>query len=155
MYQKFPNDINAQITYAVTLQQTDNQIDALNLYKKILNNNPSNYQLQLSCGHLYKNFGDIDNSINSYKKSYEINNFCGDAYWSLANLKTYTFDDNEIIKLEEMVLDEYLDQEEKIYMHFALGKAYEDVSDYKKSFNHYKQGNDLKLPYTKYKTKDL
>ena len=36
MYQKFPNDINAQITYAVTLQQTDNQIDALNLYKKIL-----------------------------------------------------------------------------------------------------------------------
>ena len=70
-------------------------------------------------------------------------------------VKTYTFDDNEIIKLEEMVLDEYLDQEEKIYMHFALGKAYEDISDYKKSFNHYKQGNDLKLPYTKYKTKDF
>ena len=155
MYQKFPNDINAQITYAVTLQQTDNQQDALNLYKNILNNNPSNYQLHLSCGHLYKNFGEIDNSINAYKKSYKINNFCGDAYWSLANLKTYTFDDNEIIKLEEMVLDEYLDQEEKIYMHFALGKAYEDISDYKKSFNHYKQGNDLKLPYTKYKTKDF
>ena len=36
MYEKFPNDINAQITYAVTLQQTDNQIDALNLYKKFL-----------------------------------------------------------------------------------------------------------------------
>ncbi len=155
MHQKFPNDINAQITYAVTLQQTDNQQDALNLYKNILNNNPSNYQLHLSCGHLYKNFGEIDNSINAYKKSYKINNFCGDAYWSLANLKTYKFDDNEIIKLEEMVLDEYLDQEEKIYMHFALGKAYEDISDYKKSFNHYKQGNDLKLPYTKYKTKDF
>ena len=155
MYEKFPSDINAQITYAVTLQQTDNQQDALSLYKNILKNNPSNYQLHLSCGHLYKNFGEIDNSINSYKKSYKINNFCGDAYWSLANLKTYTFDDNEIIKLEEMVLDEYLDQEEKIYMHFALGKAYEDISDYKKSFNHYKQGNDLKLPYTKYKTKDF
>lgn len=155
MHQKFPNDINAQITYAVTLQQTDNQQDALNLYKNILNNNPSNYQLHLSCGHLYKNFGEIDNSINAYKKSYKINNFCGDAYWSLANLKTYTFDNNEIIKLEEMVLDEYLDQEEKIYMHFALGKAYEDISDYKESFNHYKQGNDLKLPYTKYKTKDF
>ena len=54
-----------------------------------------------------------------------------------------------------MVLDEYIDQEEKIYMHFALGKAYEDISDYKKSFNHYKKGNDLKLPYTKYKTKDF
>ena len=155
MYSKFTNDINAEITYAVTLQQTDNQIEALDLYKKILKKNPANYQLYLSCGHLYKNFGEIKNSIISYKKSYEINNYCGDAYWSLANLKTYNFNDSEIKKLEEMVLDEYINDEEKIYMHFALGKAYEDMSEYKISFNHYKQGNDLKLPYTKYKTKDF
>ena len=37
---------------------------------------------------------------------------------------------------------------------FCSWKAYEDISEYKKSFDHYKQGNDLKLPYTKYKTKD-
>ena len=152
---KFPNDINAQITYAATLQQTDNQHEALNLYKEILNKYPSNYQILLSCGHLYKNFGQIDKSIISYKKSYKINNFCGDAFWSLANLKTYTFDDNEIKSLEDMVLDEYVNDIEKIYMHFALGKAYEDMSEYKISFNHYKQGNDLKLPYTKYRTKDF
>ena len=152
---KFPNDINAQITYAATLQQTDNQHEALNLYKEILNKYPSNYQILLSCGHLYKNFGQIDKSITSYKKSYKINNFCGDAFWSLANLKTYTFDDNEIKSLEDMVLDEYVNDIEKIYMHFALGKAYEDMSEYKISFNHYKQGNDLKLPYTKYRTKDF
>ena len=152
---KFPNDINAQITYAATLQQTDNQHEALNLYKEILNKYPSNYQILLSCGHLYKNFGQIDKSIISYKKSYKINNFYGDAYWSLANLKTYTFDDNEIKSLEDMVLDEYVNDIEKIYMHFALGKAYEDMSEYKISFNHYKQGNDLKLPYTKYRTKDF
>ena len=109
----------------------------------------------MSCGHLYKNFGEIENSIISYKKSYEINNFCGDAYWSLANLKTYNFDDSEIKKLEEMVLDEYINDEEKIYMHFALGKAYEDASEYDRSFSHYKKGNDLKLPYTKYETKDF
>jgi tetratricopeptide (TPR) repeat protein len=155
MYEKFTNDINAQITYAVTLQQTDNQLEALDLYKEILKKNPANYQLLLSCGHLYKNFGEIENSIISYKKSYEINNFCGDAYWSLANLKTYNFNDSEIKKLEEMVLDEYINDEEKIYMHFALGKAYEDASEYEKSFNHYKQGNDLKLPYTKYQTEDI
>jgi len=152
---KFPNDKNAQITYAATLQQTDNQHEALNLYKQILNKYPSNYQILLSCGHLYKNFGQIDKSIISYKKSYKINNFYGDAYWSLANLKTYTFDDNEIKSLEDMVLDEYVNDIEKIYMHFALGKAYEDMSEYKISFNHYKQGNDLKLPYTKYRTKDF
>ena len=45
MYSKFTDDINAEITYAVTLQQTDNQIEALDLYKKILSINTSNYQL--------------------------------------------------------------------------------------------------------------
>jgi hypothetical protein len=39
--------------------------------------------------------------------------------------KNLYFDDSEIKKLEEMVLDEYINDEEKIYMHFALGKAYE------------------------------
>ena len=70
-----------QITYAVTLQQTDNQIEALDLYKKILEKNPCKLSTSLFVlWTSYKNFGEIENSIISYKKSYEINNFCGDAY---------------------------------------------------------------------------
>ena len=155
MYKQYPDAIDAQLTYAVTLQQTDNQDEALELYKKLLDKHPASYHVYLSIGHLYKNFGNIDKSIKSYKQSYKINNQCGEAYWSLANLKTYKFDDKEIRNLEDMVLNEYINNEEKIPMHFALGKAFEDEGDYKKSFNHYELGNNLKIPFTKFTSDDF
>ena len=155
MYKQYPDAIDAQLTYAVTLQQTDNQDEALELYKKLLDKHPASYHVYLSIGHLYKNFGSIDKSIKSYKQSYKINNQCGEAYWSLANLKTYKFDDKEIRNLEHMVLNEYINNEEKIPMHFALGKAFEDEGDYKKSFNHYELGNNLKIPFTKFTSDDF
>ena len=155
MYKQYPDAIDAQLTYAVTLQQTDNQDEALELYKKLLDKHPASYHVYLSIGHLYKNFGSIDKSIKSYKQSYKINNQCGEAYWSLANLKTYKFDDKEIRNLEDMVLNEYINNEEKIPMHFALGKAFEDEGDYKKSFNHYELGNNLKIPFTKFTSNDF
>ncbi len=155
MYKQYPDAIDAQLTYAVTLQQTDNQDEALELYKKLLDKHPASYHVYLSIGHLYKNFGSIDKSIKSYKQSYKINNQCGEAYWSLANLKTYKFDDKEIRNLEDMVLNEYINNEEKIPMHFALGKAFEDEGDYKKSFNHYELGNNLKIPFTKFTSDDF
>jgi tetratricopeptide (TPR) repeat protein len=155
MYKQYPDAIDAQLSYAVTLQQTDNQDEALELYKKLLDKHPASYHVYLSIGHLYKNFGSIDKSIKSYKQSYKINNQCGEAYWSLANLKTYKFDDKEIRNLEDMVLNEYINNEEKIPMHFALGKAFEDEGDYKKSFNHYELGNNLKIPFTKFTSNDF
>jgi tetratricopeptide (TPR) repeat protein len=155
MYKQYPDAIDAQLTYAVTLQQTDNQDEALELYKKLIDKHPASYNVYLSIGHLYKNFGSIDKSIKSYKQSYKINNQCGEAYWSLANLKTYKFDDKEIRNLEDMVLNEYINNEEKIPMHFALGKAFEDEGDYKKSFNHYELGNNLKIPFTKFTSNDF
>jgi tetratricopeptide (TPR) repeat protein len=135
---------------AITLQQTDKQSEAKTLYKKILDIDPNNYQSMVSIGHLYKNIGDIDKSISMYKKSYNTNRYFGDAYWSLANLKTYSFSDKELNSLEEMVSDEYFQSDEKIYMHFALGKAYEDLKFFDKSFSNYKTGNELKLPNTKF-----
>ncbi len=155
LYDKNENNISVQTCYAITLQQTDNQKEALKLYSKILEKNPNIPNLLLSRGHLYKNFGQINKSIESYKSAYQLNKSFGDSYWSLANLKTYKFTQKEISLLKDMVNDEFISDEEKIFMHFALGKSYEDINDYKKSFDHYNLGNQLKLPYTKYKSQEF
>ena len=107
----------------------------------------------LSKGHLLKTFGNLKESVKSYKSSYKIDKYFGDAYWSLANLKTYAFSDQEIKSLEKMVKDIYLNENEKTYMHFALGKAFEDSKDYQKSFHHYKAGNDIKKQNIKFDLK--
>ena len=150
LYKKNPDDLSCMSIMAITFQQTDKQSEAKTLYKKILDIDPNNYQSMVSIGHLYKNIGNIDKSISMYKKSYNANRYFGDAYWSLANLKTYSFSAKELNSLEEMVADEHLQNDEKIYMHFALGKAYEDLKFFDKSFSNYKTGNELKLPNTKF-----
>ena len=49
-----------------------------------------------------------------------------------------------------MIDDEYLNNSEKLYMNFALGKAYEDRDEFELSFKHYQSGNVLKKQFTKF-----
>ena len=153
LYKKDSENLQFMIAYAVTLQQTNKQEEALNIYNKVLEIDKNNPEVLLSKGHLLKTFGNLKESIKSYKSSYNIDKYYGDAYWSLANLKTYIFSDKEIKSLEKMVKDMYLNENEKTYMHFALGKAFEDCKDYKKSFYHYKLGNDIKKQSIKFDLK--
>tara|TARA_B100000963_G_scaffold41413_1_gene30764 strand:+ start:124 stop:2079 length:1956 start_codon:yes stop_codon:yes gene_type:complete len=153
LYKKDKNNLRFMIAYAVTLQQTNKQEEALELYNKILNIDKKNPEILVSKGHLQKTFGDLKGSIDSYKKSYKIDQYYGDAYWSLANLKTYKFNDEEIMQLEKMTQDEFINDNEKIYMSFALGKAFEDIGEYDKSFINYQNGNSLKKEFTKFDLK--
>jgi len=153
LYKKDEENLQFMIAYAVTLQQTNRQEEALNIYNKVLEVDKNNPDVLLSKGHLLKTFGNVKESIKSYKSSYKIDKYFGDAYWSLANLKTYVFSDQEIKSLEKMVKDIYLNENEKTYMHFALGKAFEDSKDYQKSFHHYKAGNDIKKQNIKFDLK--
>ena len=153
LYKKDKKNLQFMIAYAVTLQQTNKQEEALNIYNKVLEVDKNNPDVLLSKGHLLKTFGNVKESIESYKSSYNIDKYFGDAYWSLANLKTYTFSDKEIKSLKKMVKEEYLNENEKTYMHFALGKAFEDSKDYQISFHHYKAGNDIKKQNIKFDLK--
>ena len=153
LYTKDKDNLRFMIAYAVTLQQTNKQEEALELYNKILNIDKKNPEILVSKGHLQKTFGNLKGSIDSYKKSYKIDQYYGDAYWSLANLKTYEFNDEEIRQLEKMTQDEFINDNEKIYMSFALGKAFEDRGEYDKSFRNYQNGNSLKKEFTKFDLK--
>ena len=153
LYSKDKDNLRFMIAYAVTLQQTNKQEEALEIYNKILNIDKKNPEILVSKGHLQKTFGDLKGSIDSYKNSYKIDKYYGDAYWSLANLKTYQFNDEEIMQLEKMTQDEFINDNEKIYMSFALGKAFEDRGEYDKSFTNYQNGNSLKKEFTKFDLK--
>jgi len=143
-YNEDKNNINAMKLLSTALFRTDRYKEAIDIYNEILKLEPKNTDVMLSMGHLYKTSGEIDKSINSYKKAYKTDKYFGDSYWSLANLKTYTFSESEVASLNKMVSDPYVSEDERTFMHFALGKAYEDLNEYEKSFNHYKEGNLIK-----------
>ena len=118
---------------------------ASKIYARLLEEYPEHSRVLLSYGHVLKTEGRQDESIDAYRKSIKIDPRLGEAYWSLANLKTVQFDQNDLAAMEQHVSDAELSKKEQWHFHFALGKAYEDAKEYERSFQHYTDGNALYL----------
>ncbi len=97
----------------------------------------------LQLGHALKAKGDIGQAVVAYQKAYQLNPNYGDAFWSLANTKTYRFSDEEIAQMQAQQDIKDLTITDKVQLHFATGKAFEDREDYKHAFQAYQQGNKL------------
>ena len=139
--------------YGTVLTKLANYEESKNAYLKALNFKSDSPRVHLSLGHVYKTMGEIENSIDSYKNSIIQNKLSGEAYWSLANLKTYSFSENEIKVMEETLKADMSDIE-RSQIHFALGKAYEVKKDFDNSFNNYFKGNEVKKGLIKYSSDD-
>jgi hypothetical protein len=68
----------------------------------------------------------------------------GEAYWSLANLKTFEFKDNDINELTSLLNNKDCKVEDYFHLLFALGKAQEDKNNFEASIAAYVKGNNVK-----------
>lgn len=107
--------------------------------------------LHLSVAHAQKTLGRRAEAIESYRRAIEFRPNFGDAFWSLANLKTYRFSDVEIRQLEIAEADPSTDPADRYHICFALGKAYEDRQQYEKSYRYYERGNALVRARSRYR----
>ncbi|MGB1191006.1 MAG: sulfotransferase family protein, partial [Pseudomonadales bacterium] len=83
-------------------------------------------------------------AIAAYKEAYRARSSFGDAFWSLANLKTYRFEASEVEQMLNFVDSESIPSIDQIHLNFALGKHFEDHQDFEQSFQFYKTGNAVK-----------
>ena len=113
-------------------------------------NSPAAADLHLSIAHSLKTLGRRDQAIDSYNKALAARPNFGDAYWSLANLKTYRFPEAQIEELKRAELDTTLPAIDRYHICFALGKAFEDRRDYATSWHYYERGNAMKRAESRY-----
>jgi tetratricopeptide (TPR) repeat protein len=114
---------------------------ALELYAAVLAQYPHNAKVWMSYGHALKTAGRADECVSTYRKSIELAAHLGEAYWSLANLKTFKFAAADIEAMREQLARADLGAEDRFHFHFALGKALEDDGQFAESFAQYEQGN--------------
>jgi len=139
-----------------TMQTRSSQHEAGILsYNKSIALKDNQPRVHLSLGHIYKTTGEPHLSIKSYKNAIQHDSEFGEAYWSLANLKTYKFSDLEIKNMQIQLKKKNLNEREKVHFLFALGKAFEDTQDYKESFNFYHSGNELNRGRSTYDPKAI
>jgi len=117
---------------------------AIALYRQLLAITPEAAELHVLLAHSLKTLGRRQETIQCYQAAAAARPSFGDAYWSLANLKTYRFSDGEIacMRAAESAPDTQL--VDRYHLCFALGKALEDRGEYAESWRYYERGNTLK-----------
>lgn len=119
--------------------------EALELYSELTECFPDHAKLAMSHAHLLKTVGKQEESVAAYHRALAIQPGLGEVWWSLANLKTFRFSDNDVAAMSDQLLHpEGLSNEDVFHLHFALGKAYEQRGNAEASFDHYTLGNALR-----------
>ncbi len=128
---------------AVILSRVGEYERSSRLYADLVKDYPANPKVWLSYGHVLKTEGRQDESVAAYRHSITLDPAFGEAYWSLANLKTFRFDTDDFAAMRAGVENSSINEENRVHFCFALGKALEDAIDYAASFEHYVKGNAL------------
>jgi tetratricopeptide (TPR) repeat protein len=146
----YPDNHAFQLAFANENVAVGHFDTALETYDRVIQRQPGFAQPYLSRGHALKTIGRVDEAIESYRSAYRIKPDFGDAFWSLANLKTYRFTDEEMARLNERIEDPATSNLDRYHMCFALGAAHEARQDYGPAFSCYEKGNRLKQKDTRY-----
>ncbi len=155
LFKRDPDNPLFQSHYAIESLQTGDFEMALALFDRVLEALPNDPATLTSRGHALKTWGRQEEAIKSYRAALTAKPDLGDAYYALANLKTYKFSDDEV---EAMCAEEARPDaayQDRFHLCFALGKAFEDRGDFEKAFSYYARGNELKRLKSAYRAEDM
>jgi tetratricopeptide (TPR) repeat protein len=149
-----PGNRMYRTTYATAYVGLGDHERALGLYRELVADASQTVQvseLHLSIAHSLKALGRQQEAIDAYRTAAAVRPSYGDAYWSLANLKTYRFTDEEISQMRSQEAAQTTAWTDRFHLCFALGKALEDRSEFAGSFRYYERGNALKKSRSSYR----
>ncbi|MEM9757889.1 MAG: sulfotransferase [Pseudomonadota bacterium] len=127
---------------AANLVELSEHEAALPIFERVLAGKPDHAQARLSYGHALRALGRGDEAIVAYSQAAELG--VGEAYWSLANLKTFRFSDAQIHAMEARLRDEACPFRDYYHLLFALGKAREDRGEHEVAMAAYVKGNQVR-----------
>ncbi len=135
-------------TAAVGLGENERAVE---LYQAMLVQAPDAPDLHLWLGHALKTVGRVPEAVAAYQAAAAARPDFGDAYWSLANLKTYRFSDAEIAQMRAAEAQPAVHPTDRLHLAFALGKAFEDRGEAGEAWAAYERGNALKRAESRYR----
>jgi tetratricopeptide (TPR) repeat protein len=126
----------------------------IGLYEGLLADFAKQPKIWLNYGHALRTVGRRDDAVAAYKRCILLAPDLGDAYWSLANLKVASFTDAEVAAIAGALSREGLTAENRLHMHYALGKALEDRKDHAGAFGSYAKGAALRRAGSSYDARE-
>lgn len=140
---------------AATIARLGNFDEAIALYEDVLARAPKQSRVWMSYGHILKTVGRQADGIAAYRKAIDLNPNLGEAWFSLANLKTVKFDEADIAAMRTALDVPNLREEDRFHLEFALGKAMHDAGETAEAFAFFEAGNAHRLRSQPYNRSDI
>jgi tetratricopeptide (TPR) repeat protein len=118
--------------------------ESIRLYEELLERSPRQASLWTNYGHILKTVGRADDGQRAMRRAIHISPHSGEAWWNLSNLKTTVFDRSDIDAMYAALKSDDSSDQDQLQIHFALGKAFEDLRDAPKAFAHYSEANRIR-----------
>ena len=145
IFEDEPEELGHWNLKAATFGRLGDFEQAIELYEGVLERSPEQPRVWLSYGHMLKTVGRQADGIAAYRKAIALRPVLGEAWWSLANLKTVKFDEADLAAMEQALRSSGLGEEDRFHLDFALGKAMHDAGRADDAFAHYAKANALRL----------
>jgi tetratricopeptide (TPR) repeat protein len=116
---------------------------AAQAYRESIRLNPGVASVHMALAHMLKTIGQQGEALAAYRESVRLKPGLGESYWSMANLKIFRFEPDEVSAMEAQLAGGEVSEQGQVNFHFALGKAHEDEQNYDKAWHHYHTGNQL------------
>ena len=117
---------------------------SIEVMTRLLAEHPKQPKIWLNYGQTLRVTGRVPEAIEAFRHVIALNPRMGEAYWSLADLKTLRFSNAEVAAMRTQLADGALGAEDRLNLHYALGKALEDGGLWEESFQHYAHGAKLR-----------
>ena len=155
---KAPRDPGYRNLQAAILANLGDYSETIRVYEGLLEEQPAQAKMWMSYGHALRTTGRLAESVAAYRRAIALAPTLGEAYWSLANLKTFHFTEEDARAMHATLGHGDLGDEDRLHFEFALGKMREDQAAYEESFAHYARGNALRrksYPYSAEENSDF
>lgn len=139
-----PDKAEPHMLHANVLGTMGRHDAAIEAYEAALRIAPGKAGAMCSTGHHLKTIGKTDEAIAMYRQCIATKPSHAEAYWSLANLKTFRFDDDEVKAMQRLLKRSDLPDESRIQFHNALGLDFERRKDYDAAFENFDQCSKLR-----------
>lgn len=138
-----PRNADFHALHARALEAMEDYADAADIWRRLAEEHPDTAACWLRYGTALRLLGQRDEAVAAYRRAIAADASCGDAWWALADLKTFRFEDAEVAEMQAQASRPATPAADRVRLHFALGKALADRALYEQSFQHYAQGNAL------------
>jgi len=145
-----PDNIEYLVQKAKAMRLVGRTTEAIALLERASVLRPDSSVVPLIFGILHREMGDRPAAEASFRRALALKPGLGEAYFNLADLKTFRFTPEELATMRAELAGNSASLADRVYLEFALGKACEDAGDFEAAFAHYQRANAAErasIPY--------